>query len=176
MSFCHILFILCALIYNVLGNTEKIIFASDTNDCIPYTTPIDFGQPLIHPYTSLRTSLLSPSVNLFPLHNLTFGSKYEVRLSYPATVPTDFEFSLVCQDGEGLFGVVIKGVYAGVSLKKGVENTPVPVNIVLEELALGVVYHGIYKVIIMIIIVLLLGYFMIIPRIKHFLLQPIKED
>jgi hypothetical protein len=49
-------------------------------------------------------------------------------------------------------------------------------ELVLEELALGVVYHGIYKVVVMIIGALILGYFVIIPHIKGYLLQATKED
>lgn len=47
---------------------------------------------------------------------------------------------------------------------------------VLEKLVLGVVHCGIYKVVIMILSVILLGYFILIPCIKQFFAQAIKED
>ncbi|SAM07294.1 hypothetical protein [Absidia glauca] len=176
MHLHHAFLILCICIHNVWANTEKIIFASDTTSChSPPIKPFDTGQPLVHPYTALRTSLISPSTVLYPLHDLAPGSNYEVRLSYPATVPTDFEFALICQD-DRLWGVLIQGVYAGVSRQAGIEKVPVPADIVLEELALGVVYHGIYKVAVMIIGALILGYFVIVPHIKGYLLQATKED
>ncbi|KAI8089507.1 uncharacterized protein BX664DRAFT_349896 [Halteromyces radiatus] len=160
----------------VLGNTEKIIFSSTSCSSTTLSTAsFHLEQPLIHPYTSIRTQLISPSLYLYPLQDLTPQSTYEVRLSYPATVPTDFQLSLICNDTD-IQGVLIQGHYAGVSREPGMENVPVPVDIVLEKLAFGIVYHGIYKIILMIGLVLTLGYFIILPRIKLFLLQPVKFD
>ncbi|CAO3591786.1 unnamed protein product [Absidia cylindrospora] len=174
------LVLLCVFISCVWANTEKIIFSSDTTDCTSLsalTQPYQISTPFIHPYTSLQTSLPSPSVELYPLQDLATDSNYEVRLSYPATVPTDFQFTLVCNDSKSsIYGVLIEGTYAAVSNQPGVHKKPVPVNIVLEELAFGVVYHGIYRVILMIVFVLVLGYFILIPQIKRFLLQSIKDD
>ncbi|CAO3614151.1 unnamed protein product [Cunninghamella echinulata] len=118
----------------IIANNEKIIF-SDISPCLnlnTVTVPYTLSSSLNHPYTPLQDSLKPSTVYLYPFVNLIPNLKYEVRLSYPATVPTDIKFDLVCQDNK-LYGVFIQGTYAGVSNYPNMENKLVPVDIVLEN-------------------------------------------
>ncbi|CAO3620996.1 unnamed protein product [Cunninghamella blakesleeana] len=177
MKSCFFICILFIISSVVKANNEKIIF-SDTSSCInieSITAPYTEATLLKHPYTSVHDSLISPTLYLYSLVNLIPKQKYEVRLSYPATVPTDIKFDLVCQDNK-LYGVFIQGTYAGVSNYPNMESKPIPVEIVLEKLVFGVVHKDIYKVVVMILIAVVLGYFILIPRVKQFLEQAVKED
>lgn len=99
MKFALFLFI-ALFILQVYANTEKIILqarsASLNTRCDAATVNV---PTLIPPYTKLQQSLVPSSTatgnntQLFHLENLSDGSNYEIRISYPAIVSTSIERS-----------------------------------------------------------------------------------
>lgn len=102
----------------------------------------------------------------FTLKDLVPGMRYEARISYPATSPTDFSLTL---ENDCLLRV--EAVYSGVSNIPGMENAPVTYDIVLENLYLGFLFYQVYKVVIAIVLVLVFGQFVVIPRVRSMIQQ-----
>ncbi|ORX44949.1 hypothetical protein DM01DRAFT_1349585 [Hesseltinella vesiculosa] len=162
-----------------MGNTEKVMFAaSDTSSC----------KQLEEIGTAATSMVLTPTADivhewypnqpyLYPLQHMDPHSRYEVRVSYPATTPTDIEVELVCaRDSNLVYGVLFKQTYAGVTNRVGMENPNVPVHIVMEPLILGIVHTGIRNVALMIVFALGLGTCVIYPYVSSLLQIDKKQD
>ncbi|KAG2223473.1 hypothetical protein INT45_001221, partial [Circinella minor] len=136
------------------------------------------GYVLKPPYSTIQRALIprTPNTTITPslsqhwytLDKLQTDMNYEVRISYPATSPTDFYLTLyrICNNDNKRY-LLVQGDYAGVSNIPGIESSPVTYDIVLENLYLGFLFYQVYKISAAIVIVLLLGQFVILPKIRQ---------
>ncbi|KAF8939568.1 hypothetical protein BGZ58_009356 [Dissophora ornata] len=126
----------------------------------------------------------------YVLEGLEDGASFELRISYPATSPADFEMTVWTLDQvqglvpnsthlfeqftqETMFAR-IKATYTGVSYRSdgisGPETLPVPYNLVLERLYLLIPYQAL-KLAAVIIIAVIVGLGFVAPNIRLALLD-----
>ncbi|CDH48523.1 hypothetical protein RO3G_13478 [Lichtheimia corymbifera JMRC:FSU:9682] len=147
------------------ANTEKLMFTAGERPC-PETSSTSIAI-LSPPHTTIERVKIRPGTqHLFTLKDLEPGMRYEARISYPATSPTDFSMTL---EDDCLLRV--EAIYAGVSNIQGMENAPVTFDIVLENLYLGFLFYQVYKVVIAIVLVLVFGQFIVIPKVRSMIKQ-----
>ncbi|KAL1933530.1 hypothetical protein VTP01DRAFT_7620 [Rhizomucor pusillus] len=189
----------CNLLYSVLSvslfyaaftraNTDKLIFRGDVRHAFAcserinqWATPETTLQPP-HKCVQMRQLSRDKQEHWYAIQALQDKMAYEIRISYPATFPTDFELSWIdaCkvlppvlntsetihQDTDKVNGLVsVKGLYTGITHKDAV--SPVTYDIVLENLYSGFLFYHVYKVVLSIASVLCIGYLFIIPAAKH---------
>jgi len=133
------------------------------------------SQPVqLFPDQGLENEVIIPGESvIYALDGLEPNSHYEVRISYPATSPTEFSISFVNQvefktsrqllnieklmfqtDEEAKvvgfakttenYLVKVSATYSGVSTIAGADKRPVVYNIVLETLFFGIPYDSVF--------------------------------
>ncbi|KAG0328032.1 hypothetical protein BGZ99_006384 [Dissophora globulifera] len=129
------------------------------------------------------------------LEDLEDGASFELRVSYPATSPADFDMVVWTLDeaqahlpkniqlrdhfSENTMFARIKATYTGVSYRSdgvssGPETLPVPYNLVLERLYLMIPYQAL-KLAVVIAVVAVVGLGYIVPTIHSALLRVANE-
>ncbi|KAI8137259.1 hypothetical protein BJV82DRAFT_718352 [Fennellomyces sp. T-0311] len=162
---------LCTIVH---ANTEKLVFSTNQ----PTDSQCHSIHPNAHvltpPYSTLQRVISPESHHFYTLDQLQPDSSYELRISYPATSPSDFHLELypVCNDDSRRL-LLIKEEYAGVSNIPGMEHASVTYDIVLENLYLGFLFYQVYKVAAAVAIVLLLGQFVLLPKLRKMIYQTI---
>ncbi|KAI9321054.1 hypothetical protein BX666DRAFT_1851390 [Dichotomocladium elegans] len=144
-----------------------------------FTAPEEVCQPndfeatgvLMPPHsTQRRVAIVPGSQHLYRLDNLLPNKRYEIRISYPATSPTDFYLKL-----EDRCLLRVEAVHTGVSSDPAMALAPVIYDIVLENLYLGFLFHQVYKIAASIAVVLLLGQFILLPWVRRFIQVELSE-
>ncbi|KAI8059485.1 hypothetical protein BC940DRAFT_338176 [Gongronella butleri] len=159
----------------VLGNTEKAMFAAKASnrDCLSLDEVLVEPSHVLSPQSDIVTVWPANQSFLYPFAHVERERRYEVRVSYPATTPTDIQIDLVCKrDTDVIYGVLFVPTYAGVSNQPDKDYPSVPVHIVLEPLLFGVVHEGILRVLAVIGGALIFGTFVAYPRLQALLLTP----
>ncbi|CAO3699465.1 unnamed protein product [Rhizopus stolonifer] len=161
----------------VFANTEKVIF-SVKNEHMSNLECAELqdlsSRELSPPFTEIR-DVIVPNVQQkkYKLNNLQEESTYEVRLSYPAITPADFDMKILshckAKNNSRVYLLSIGAKATGISPIKGIEKDAITFNLALEPLYIGFLFYNVYKIVIAIIIVLGLGLFIVIPRVKHFI-------
>ncbi|KAI9494138.1 hypothetical protein BDB00DRAFT_956018 [Zychaea mexicana] len=192
-----LLLLLCSIALVVVqGNTEKLIFRakeldSAKLDCVhdehyhnvqvlkpPYSTV----QRVIVPRNAVAPTTTENTQHWYSLDELQIDSSYELRISYPATSPTDFYLKLyrACQDNSGSNRnkrlLLVEGDYAGVSNVPGMDLASITYDIVLENLYLGFLFYQVYKIAAAVAVVLLLGQFVILPKIRRVIQESVASN
>ncbi|KAI9275667.1 hypothetical protein BDA99DRAFT_496153 [Phascolomyces articulosus] len=188
-SFLLLSIVLLLCVELVQGNTEKLMFSASWDDQVECINDRQDGHVLNPPYSTTQRVIIphSPNTTITPslsqhwyiLDELRTDMNYELRISYPATSPTDFKLTLyqVCHKDNGNDNknerriVLVEADYAGVSNIPGMESAPVKYDIVLENLYLGFLFYQVYKIAAAVAVVLLLGQFIILPKVQRIITQ-----
>ncbi|KAJ2083998.1 hypothetical protein H4R24_000344 [Coemansia sp. RSA 988] len=195
---------LCA---SVRGNTEIRHFRPNAVDSALYPTQriqasiakhLSASKVLSGPYTKTDIESIYPieskksdsryKAQWYQLLNLEPGSSYELRISYAASMPSNFEISLYSvsevaqllnlipdeapvdelkpkqQENEIIMYARVTSSYAGVSYIPGMEDQPVPYIFVLEKHVLGLPLQA-FKLVGVLVVVIAIGLFVVTPRI-----------
>ncbi|RCH77901.1 40S ribosomal protein, partial [Rhizopus stolonifer] len=87
--------------------------------------------------------------------------------------PADFDMKILshckAKNNSRVYLLSISAKATGISPIKGIEKDAITFNLALEPLYVGFLFYNVYKIVIAIIIVLGLGLFIVIPRVKHFI-------
>ncbi|KAI8388403.1 uncharacterized protein BYT42DRAFT_559949 [Radiomyces spectabilis] len=170
--------------------------ASIQTDKVPILSP---------PYTRLQNAIIpfhdppNPAVTAskhwYQLKDLQSDASYECRISYPAITPADFSVSLLdpcdalnhpdfplnpkavktATQSTLTKWVLVEANYTGVSNIPLVEYTPVVYDIVLENLYAGFLFHQVYKIVLAIVGVLVLGQWWVIPSLKKLIISIVND-
>lgn len=127
----------------------------------------------------------------YALDALSQGASFELRISYPATSPADFEMcvwtmneaqkhvprsiQLIDHFPKDTMFARIKATYTGVSYRAGPESRPVPYNLVLERLYLHIPYQAL-KLALVIVVAVVGGLGFLVPRLHGYLLASTKHE
>ncbi|KAF9402769.1 hypothetical protein BGZ94_004830 [Podila epigama] len=127
-----------------------------------------------------RNALESREYKWYVLDGLSEGMSFELRISYPATNPADFEMRVWTLNeaqahvplsirldehfSKDTMFARIKATYTGVSYKAGAESKAVPYNVVLERLYLQIPYQAL-KLAVAIGVVVAGGLGYVVPRL-----------
>ncbi|KAI9481328.1 MAG: hypothetical protein EXX96DRAFT_455553, partial [Benjaminiella poitrasii] len=133
---------------------------------------------LVPPFSEIQSSLIpknkannTATIHWYQLNDLKDGAKYEVRISYPAITPADFQLKILnkCKTENNLWSYTLQlsAECTGVSNLKGIEFQPVTYNLVLETLYFGFLFYQAYKIVIAILLVLCIGQFLLVPYIRN---------
>ncbi|KAI9267240.1 hypothetical protein EDC94DRAFT_602713 [Helicostylum pulchrum] len=173
-----LLFILLAVFISTsFANTEKLILEARSATAKSACNGNSNAPSLTPPYTKIQQSLIPYSENIkgsphwYHLNDLKDGSNYEVRISYPAITPADFQLKILhaCRSSDGTLSYIldVSAIYTGVSYVQGMELQPITFDLVLENLYLSVLFYQVYKITIAIVIVIGLGQFLLIPYVRR---------
>ncbi|KAK3818918.1 MAG: hypothetical protein J3Q66DRAFT_400394 [Benniella sp.] len=139
-------------------------------------------SPLIKEIVAEDTDLQNRDFKWYILEGLEDGASFELRISYPATSPADFDMVVwtLEQAQEQLpkdlstMLARIKATYTGVSYRSdgisGPETYPVPYNIVLERLYFMIPYQAL-KLAAVLAVVVVVGFGFLTPRVHRFLVD-----
>ncbi|KAF9559059.1 hypothetical protein EC968_006756 [Mortierella alpina] len=158
-------------------------------------SPKGAEQPsdLIREATEGGIDLQSREFKWYVLPDLDDGASFELRVSYPATSPADFEIlvwtlseaqehlpqhiRLLDNFSKNTMFARVKAVYTGVSYlstgnsaARSPETLPVPYNLVLERLYFMIPYQAL-KLAVVIIIVVIVGLGYLVPTLHSALLD-----
>ncbi|KAI8642381.1 hypothetical protein BD408DRAFT_344417 [Parasitella parasitica] len=133
------------------------------------------------PFSQVQSSLIPQNdFQWYNLDELKDSASYEIRISYPAITPADFRLNIInsCKraDGSLSYTLQVSAKYTGVSQIKEMANQPVIYDLVLENLYLGFLFYQVYKIAIAIIVVLLIGYLLWMPYIRHLITEKPKIE
>jgi hypothetical protein len=138
------LLLLSHLFHSICGNTEKLILQVRKTDDIQCDERLlglakyKMAPTLAAPWTEVTSSLIPKSTankataNWYQLENLNEGSNYEIRISYPAITPADFDLNIIHRclvEGQYLYLLQVTANYTGVSQIKYIDHQPVKYNI-----------------------------------------------
>ncbi|KAG0017033.1 hypothetical protein BGZ81_010934 [Podila clonocystis] len=120
----------------------------------------------------------------YALDALSQGASFELRISYPATSPADFDMSvwtmteaqkhvprsiqLIDHFNKDTMFARIKATYTGVSYRAGPESKLVPYNLVLERLYMHIPYQAL-KLAAVIAVAVVGGLGVLVPRLHGYL-------
>ncbi|KAG0220575.1 hypothetical protein BGX31_010839 [Mortierella sp. GBA43] len=142
-------------------------------------SPHHQSRPLIKEIESGQVDLQNREFKWYVLEDLEDGASFELRISYPATSPADFDMvvwtldeaqahvpkDLVLKEhfSQNTMLARIKATYTGVSYRSdgvtGPETRPVPYNIVLERLYFMIPYQALKLAAVLVVVVVVgLGY------------------
>ncbi|KAI7884730.1 uncharacterized protein EV154DRAFT_470822 [Mucor mucedo] len=183
MKFFFCLILIAACVGTSLANTEKLILEARLDNTQGLCDGEIHRVSLTPPYTQTRQSLIPQSAmnrgssQQFQLDDLKDGSNYEIRISYPAITPADFKLDIIkaCKTKDNTLSYIldVSAVYTGVSHIKGRESSPVIYDLVLENLYAGFLFYQVYKIVIAILSVLVLGHLVIIPAVKDLITKDV---
>ncbi|KAI8090145.1 uncharacterized protein B0P05DRAFT_529546 [Gilbertella persicaria] len=160
----------------IQANTEKAILHVNQVPSIPCQS--NSHVLLSPPFTQIQQSLIPSSKAIYVLDHLEYGSKYEIRISYPAITPADFDIHILngCQQQDGIaYLIQISANYTGISTLQGIASHPITFHLVLETLYLGFLFYQVYRIVMTILFMLLIGYF-ILPFIRQRIVKIVKDD
>ncbi|OBZ85455.1 hypothetical protein A0J61_06492, partial [Choanephora cucurbitarum] len=166
------LFVVLYFSYSAQANTEKLILSVEQTPpslppCQHQNIPV-----LTPPYTQLKDSIVPSRNHSVYRLDVQPNSQYEIRISYPAITPADFQLKTIerCQHTNHIsYLLEVSANYTGVSRVKDVELTPVEFH--LETLYLGFLFYQVYKIVIAMVAVLCLGQFVLLPYLKEKITQ-----
>ncbi|KAI8971452.1 hypothetical protein BDF20DRAFT_884587 [Mycotypha africana] len=144
MKAIYILLLFLAIASCVNANTEILRFTTkniaqlctEEYEIASEHDVLDTASILTPPFTKLQAKIVpADDVQLYKLQNLTEGSSYELRISYPAITPADFTMRItqLCRlnrnvgSVEGL--IKLTAVYTGISSIKDMDKNPVVYNL-----------------------------------------------
>ncbi|KAG0357807.1 hypothetical protein BC939DRAFT_459541 [Gamsiella multidivaricata] len=152
-------------------------------------TGLELPTPLARTFVKdaiVGTDPQSRELRWYVLEHLEDGASYELRVSYPATYPTDFEIAvwtleqaqeqlpkdihLVHRLPQNTMIASIRAAYAGVSYMtdgvSGPETFPIPYNLVLERLYFMIPYQAL-KLAAAIVVAAVFGLGYLVPNIHR---------
>lgn len=100
-TICSLLLFIFMLITGCLANTEKLILEARLSNVENECNPAPFNTiSMTPPYTKIQHSLIPQSEShegsskQYHLNDLIDGSKYEIRVSYPAIVSSNIRLTI----------------------------------------------------------------------------------
>lgn len=188
VSISYIQRLICVLLLldTCIANTEKIIFTPST------TTFADLDLPIIQPLPKIGRlvyNLSTPFGDIthqsFRLDGLQKDQKYEVRICWPAIMPTKFQMSVIAPEehaenihvSERDTSQMILHIAAEpdfISPRPSVSPPAVIFEIILDPLILGFIPSSLCGIIYLIAITAASSYFLISPLVLKILEQTIR--